>query len=131
MCAHTYSVVAEEDDDNYNFGEHNAGEIGCMVESAIGLQLRVPAKTIEEICTVAGREPVVNKFQKMLQHWLDNGKEERRTWGFLAEAVRKAGNVVLAAGIRRRENYKQDVKGMFMRYNTKRDTLDVLQFSLV
>ena len=69
---------------------------------------------LDAIEAVVGADPVATKMRDMLRYWLDNGAPERRTWGFLAEAVGKADNNALAFQIRERKDYKQDAPGLFL-----------------
>ena len=78
----------------------------------LGVRLKVPYDTLEAIQTNPGNDSVVTQFNNMLWHWIKNGKEDTRTWGFFAKAVEKSGQKALANKIRRRKEYEHESKGI-------------------
>ena len=80
--------------------------------SELGLQLNLSPVTLDEIKANPQKDPVVKKFDNMLKYWIKDGKEDTRTWGFLAMAVEKSRNNALARRIRERSDYKEGSKGI-------------------
>ena len=111
--AHTLANAVVAEDDDTECIQILAEKLRDIAPkwSEFGLQLNLLPGTLDAIKTNPDRDPVVKKFQSLLQYWIDDGKEETRTWGFLAEAVKKAGNGQLARQIKDRDDYDKDSKG--------------------
>ena len=80
----------------------------------LGLELRLSLKELDDIKSKPKRVPEQEKFKDMLTYWIQHGKPNTRTWGFLATAVEKSGNRALAERIKKRGDYKQGEEGIYL-----------------
>ena len=74
----------------------------------LGLHLKEHPAPLDDFKSHAEKDPVQEKFRRMLQYWLDEGEDEFRTWGALAKAVDDSNNRALGNKIRKLEVYRKD-----------------------
>ena len=109
MCVS--AVVSENDDAIFTLAE----KLRALAPKwrNLGIQLRIPLARLDEIQAVVGEDSAADKLEKMLRYWLENATtRERRTWAFLADAVKQAGNNALASRIKARPDYDPDAEGI-------------------
>ena len=80
----------------------------------LGLQLKQHPAPLDDIRTRPNRKTVQEKFEQMLEYWLNEGEDEYRTWGALAEAVHNSGNRPLGFRIRSLKHFREHSKGIYI-----------------
>ena len=103
--------MAEDDDESIQTLAEKLKDVESRW-SELGLQMRLSPVTLDEIKANLEKDPVTRRFNKMLLHWIEDGREDTRTWGFLAMAVEESGDRALAVRIRQRSDYEEGSKGI-------------------